>query len=646
MNLNSPEAKILDQVWWEIVNSENPTSERIDAKEHIEAIIGKITRDQNKTAISLSEKVPRKFNDDLLYVYEDDFRLFESQIPIDERSYTTKRNKIKNGLKGGIDKSKMDQYKQRSGEQINVNRVYSEVIEALAKEGNRSVDSNIDYEQLLDDAKELRDVLVDREKIRFYRSFLAGYIEGFIRKKISLNRNELELIVESLIGELLFEGWEVQEIKALLRRFSTGHSHITKRIRDFCNRTYTDGEEIKYLIPTPEFPKELQGYTIGNVEIIHQSNGLISLNNFSKEILATTSSLGEFENECEMFVKVSAQAPSNRLRCQRAREKVERIVDVLNFGNQNSSIDTPFNNRETNFYSIQNGEINYSYLTKNSRYKRPAGSRINTDYIQYINDVFEEYLLEEEKTELGRSIVSSLRWYRYALLSNHPEERIVKYIISLECLFAPEGGDKSSDAISRAVKVAPTLREYEDELRERINKAYEIRNSVVHDGILYVDLPKSTETADNLGNSISSIISEIMIEKESEDTVLELIGNIKSERIKKSQKIISSSPFDIDSTFLCSATITDTYGKKLGTSWMEVKIVKEGNLAYHIGDVLQFEPANGLEITLPSRYTLKINKENKEYETDPAVVHRGDITNLRQGTPNELKLRWTRINEV
>jgi len=137
-------------------------------------------------------------------------------------------------------------------------------------------------------------------------------------------------------------------------------------------------------------------------------------------------------------------------------------------------------------------------------------------------------------TELESNVANALHWYRKGKMSMDPYDKFLNYIIALESLLTTEediGTRKQGIISARAIDVIWILKDYHEEYKEKIEKMYDYRNKIVHEGS--TDILNLEDEANELGNITDMALRSVAGKIDECETLEKFLESNEKEILKK-----------------------------------------------------------------------------------------------------------------
>jgi len=343
-----------------------------------------------------------------------------------------------------------------------------------------------------------------------------------------ISDDELENVFDDFLMNFKYE----DEAKKL--------SEIDKHIVELFNKIKNMKLE-KHIFIIPIMNLSLtQDLIIGNTSIVNLTEQtLVNLESkysiklhFCEEKLSNIVETIIEENKTSVYAITVIEASDDNMALELAIEKTEACLNILRLYNSTA----PFIVRDEFRNEFIIGIV-HSNVNKNScgRILRSANlianvPTINSEIIKRMKEggltIIDELLLKNDDnlTSLEKDLLSAILWFGNAVKEQQKNMKFIKSVIALETLLVPDGGRNKRDTISKRLSSILYAHDDDDKKREvflNMRSLYEIRNSIIHSGEVYL----YDEDIAQVISWAQAIIQILLKYSDKSDNIINLIQN-------------------------------------------------------------------------------------------------------------------------
>ncbi|WP_049996401.1 HEPN domain-containing protein [Halococcus sediminicola] len=463
-----------------------------------------------------------------------------------------------------------------------------------------------------------------------YRNELIDNLEKHLLEEDILSQNSLRTNIQFLFTELGERGWPRDCIEMVIKAFWIGeYDSAEDRIAVYTNRVRDIDTETTVYIPLLDFPSELSGISFADVLIEERNADPIK---FDERFNPDFERLEEDIKDVDMFAKTTVTGDLNQLARLRATENLENVFDALNFG-EKYPLQTPVKNEIMRFYAedddttihLLHGKADLGFLDIAS--PEQAFEKL---------DRFEDLFDRNRDSELERAIKNAMRWHRYAIESNYPSDKFLKFVVALESVLVPEEGPGKTPSIKeRGVKLLGVLGPYQDEYRQFFDEMYSVRSEIAHSAeyrLSKVDL--DLEKIRNYSARILGAVSEYI---DSCDNIEEVLGELELDNQELRDERISDAPVDLGESFTVDADLRQYDPDKdktvsVGEVQLQGIFKDDGYFVYYNADALDFERETEDDIIMNTVHDLVFEYDGEIFEAKDISFVDGFVSDLDWAT--------------
>ncbi|WP_160135562.1 HEPN domain-containing protein [Halococcus salsus] len=523
---------------------------------------------------------------------------------------------------------------------IKANDVHSRVCEVISNESERPAKEELDLDQISSDLAMVRSKIASEAAIEKYVRSLVHDLRGYMHGVDSLNDDLLQNTIKNIQAELLMSGWDRKALQKLLQRFSTEDASTAEdRVDRFCDGILEKGDKETLYIPMPNLPSTWMGEQVGAVKF----------HSVDSESLDIENRMGDRESfnkaDFEAIAETTVEGPVTTIKTQKAKENISRSLDVINFGSDESIVQSPFYEPSVTYYRL-NGDDEFEFMSmgwtrryKLGRHGHPEAS------VKSKKEVFRSYLNHDTDTVLGSNFEDAIRWRRFGMQSPEPEQQFLNTIISLECLLAPHKNDGKYQVSERASKLLPIAGESEKSYKDKFVSAYDIRNRIVHDGAR--NIPELERHLKQLKEDTGIILQKTAEHLDVSSNLENLIDSVESEYRRKKKEIEKSSPFMLGREIVTSGALIESGDHRHGRVDMTTQLVEDGRFAYYEAKIKGFEAESPLNFTINEIFSIRFTYDGQTYYADPVWFPNREIPQVRNASDKEnVLVRWENMESL
>ena len=482
-------------------------------------------------------------------------------------------------------------------------------------------------------AHEMRNGLTSSSVKTEYRNEIIDKLKAHLLKEDQLDSPELRKNIQFLFSELGERGWPRECIEKAIKAFWIGTydskeervTTFSKRIRD------VDTEETVY-IPLPDFPNELSGISFAGVLIEDRSADSIR---FDERFDPDFERLREDVADIDIFAKTTVTGDLSQLVRIRATDNLENVFDALNFG-EKYPLQTPVEGGIMRFYAEDDdGGIRMLHRKADIRY---FDMTTRDHVLEKLGDL-EELFDRSSESELEVAMKNAMRWHRYAIESNHPSDKFLKFVVALESVLVPKKGEgKSPNIRERGVKLLGVLGPYQEEYRQFFDEVYSVRSEIAHSAEyrlseVDLDLEKLRKYCARILGSVGGYIDTC-------DTINEVLEDLEADNQEAQDDRISDAPVDPNESFAADAELKQYDPDKeemvlFGKARLEGVFKDDGFFVYYDVDAVDFERETEDDIIINTVHDLSFEYDGITYEAEDIAFVDGVVSDLDLATEEQ-----------
>ena len=457
-------------------------------------------------------------------------------------------------------------------------------------------------------------------------TFLEVYLEnlyGELSRELKSETYSV-VIISSLLKEILVELLKKGFMKKNLSLYSTSKSQIPsldsqlQKLNDMIHRS-TNKWVVIVSIEGIEF-KDRGQYKIGKIKFYDKNtynyNELIDKTEEDKNIAKRTL-IDLFKDKIIVEAEVDAYGENG------AKEsgflEISRAIDVLSLWKSDVII------KEPKFEEL------YKFILLNRETEAPPHFLWNRDprYVRKVklNETIKDFLKEFNPlfnkpynafTELEKNVANALHWYRKGNMSVDSSDRFLNYIIALESLLTTEEdrGIRKQEIISnRAIEVIWILNDYREKYKDKIEKMYDYRNKIVHEGS--TDIFNLEDEAKELGKITKMALLNVagkIDECETSEKFFEYnekeICNKRKDKLEKARKL----GIEINKKIKGEGILKKKTGGPLGKVSFVFEIKDDGKFVVNEMSIYSFKKVEGIVkiASFEKNFIIEGNLKNRE----------------------------------
>lgn len=320
----------------------------------------------------------------------------------------------------------------------------------------------------------------------------------------------------SIISEgRIYKEYEKFIIKNVLIRDTLSDDNIVSMIGEFLKELRTSIAKYTVAMPIEHLAlSDLPEVTLGNVRLASFKTLNAEHEDLSNFILTG--------DETKIWADVVIEARSEeRKAIQSGEHEIQRIINLLR-------IYIPITSHKEHHKKI--GLSKYELKQKKSIRIDDQGKigLIDTnlgpfgDYIfneKKLNELRDHYCLNEicgilskdpsSRSKLEKSIIMAVRYLGLGVDEDIISEKFIKYAIALECLLVEGKGEKTDPLAKRAAFILGKTISECDEIENKVRALYDIRSTIVHQGVEEEDEDIIEKLADSLYSYTMGILLEL-----------------------------------------------------------------------------------------------------------------------------------------
>lgn len=516
---------------------------------------------------------------------------------------------------------------------------------AVKRTALEDAESKLDIDGVETLTNDLQRLLTSTSVKTEYRNEITDNLENHLLENEMLSHTSLKTNIQFLFAELGERGWPRECVEKVIKAFWVGeYDSADDRIAVYTDRVRDVDTEKTVYIPLPDFPSELSGISFAGVLIEERNADPIR---FDERFNPDYERLEKDIEDVDVFAKTTVTGDLNQLVRLRATENLENVFDALNFG-EKYPLQTPVKNEIMRFYAEDDDTtIRLLHGKADIRYLDMASPEQAFEKLDRFEDLFDR----NRDSELEMAIKNAMRWHRYAIESNYPSDKFLKFVVALESVLVPEEGPgKTPNIKERGVKLLGVLGPYQEEYRQFFDKTYSVRSEIAHSAeyrLSEVDL--DLEKIRNYSARILGAVSEYIDSCNNIDEVLDEL-DLDNQEIRDER--ISDAPVDLDESFTVKADLRQYDPDKdetvfVGEVHLKGVFKDDGYFVYYNADAVDFEREIEDDIIMNTVHDLVFEYGDERYEVWDISFIDGFVSDLVSATEeNPVSIRFYDVDVI
>jgi hypothetical protein len=296
--------------------------------------------------------------------------------------------------------------------------------------------------------------------------------------------------------------------------------------------------------------------------------------------------------------KVSAEivtsAYGSKKACEIAVQEISKMIDVLAIHDPNSVIREP---RELPLHQITALNSSEGMLPSQSIATRPDITRkkdLNDNAVRRLQSMLQriDQTLRKEPDNLNEfehRIVNAMHFYRKGNYAFDPQDKVVNYFVSLECMLILPGERPSKSLPNRVLDVIGVMKENAREMKDLVEHAYRHRGGILHFGHVSADM--SAQIASSLfevNRRVMGILAGHLQDPRC-DSLQHFLDVIHEETVANREQARRNALLEVNKEFPAEGLLKSSDGAEIGHAEFTFGYKDDGKYVYMLGSISKFK---------------------------------------------------------